>query len=99
MVQLSITIDDNNKVTVNQSATPTKVEKKSTIADKTYFIIMRNFDKSSWPELVTEDFQEALFTKKELEKNGGFCYSYRIFVQKNGSIVPCNGADFDIDSL
>ena len=99
MVQIPITIDNNNKVAVNQSATPTKVEKKSTIADKTYFIIMRNFDESSWPELVTEDFQEALFAKKELEKNGGFCYSYRIFVQKNGSIVPCNGADFDIDSL
>lgn len=99
MVQLSITIDDNNKVTVNQSATPTKVEKKSTIADKTYFIIMRKFDESYWPELVTEDFEKAIFTKKELEKNGGFCYSYRIFVQKNGSIVPCNSADFDIDSL
>ena len=99
MTQLSVTIDNNNKVTVNQSATPTKVEKKSTITDKTYFIIMRNFDESYWPELVTEDFQEVLFTKKELEKNGGFCYSYRIFVQKNGSIVPCNDADFDIDSL
>ena len=49
MVQLSITIDNNNKVTVNQSATPTKVEKKSTITDKTYFIIMRNFDESSFP--------------------------------------------------
>lgn len=99
MVQIPITIDNNNKVAVNQSTTPTKVEKKSTIADKTYFIIMRNFDESSWPELVTEDFQEALFAKKELEKTGGFCYSYRIFVQKNGSIMPCNGANFDIDSL
>lgn len=99
MVQIPITIDNNNKVAVNQSTTPTKVKKKSTIADKTYFIIMRNFDESSWLELVTEDFQEALFAKKELEKTGGFCYSYRIFVQKNGSIIPCNGANFDIDSL
>ena len=100
MLQISITIDDNNKVIVNQSAAPTKVEKsqssKSTIADKVYFVVMCDYDEQSWVELVTEDFSEACFTVQELEKHRNFCESYRIIMQKNGSIIPCNGADFDI---
>lgn len=100
MVQISIIIDDNNKVTVNQSVSSTKVEKsKSTIANKVYFIVMCDYDNESWVELVTEDFNEARFTVQELEKYSSHYDKYRILMQKNGSIMPCNGADFDIDSL
>ena len=46
MVQITIQID-GDKVTVNQSAAPTKVE---TSNSKRYFIVMGHFDMQSWVE-------------------------------------------------
>ena len=54
MAKITITIDGDN-VTINQSATPTKVE--NTI--KRYFIIIGCYDENSWIELVTEDYIKA----------------------------------------
>lgn len=102
MVQISITIDDNNKAVINQSVSPTKVEKpsKPTIADKVYFIVMCNYKEQFWVELVTDNYHKAYCAKTQLEKvEKTLDYTYIILVQKNGSIMPCNGADFDIDSL
>ena len=90
MIQIDIKVD-GDKVTINQSATPTKVEKN-------YFIVMCNYNESSWPELVTENYSEAIKTLHTLEGCFRDNYSYRILVQnKNGKIIPCNGADWDID--
>lgn len=96
MVNIYIQID-SNQVTVNQSETPTKVENKATSANKTYFIVMCHYDESSWVELVTEDYKEAMFVRDQLEKKDTFCREYKILVQKQGSITPCNGADWDVD--
>lgn len=94
MVQITIQID-GDKVTVNQSATPTKVE---TPATKRYFIIMGHYDESSWVELVTEDYIEAANMLKDLRyscKDSN--YSYSLSMQEGREIIPCNGTDWDID--
>ena len=94
MVQITIQIDDD-KVNVNQSATPTKVE---TSATKRYFIVMSHYDDSSWVKLVTEDYTDAINKLKELRyscKSEGYYYS--LFVQEDGEVMPCKYTDWDID--
>ena len=94
MVQITIQID-GDKVTVNQSAAPTKVE---TSASKRYFIVMGHFDEMSWVELVSEDYIEASNMLKHLRYSDiDADYSYSLLMQENGQIIPCNGTDWDID--
>lgn len=93
MVQITIQID-GDKVTVNQSAAPTKVE---TSNSKRYFIVMGHFDMQSWVELVTEDYIEAANKLKDLRYSCDDDYDYSFHVQENGQIIPCNGTDWDID--
>ena len=94
MVQITIQID-GDKVTVNQSAAPTKVE---TSTSKRYFIVMRDFDEMSWVELVTENYIEAANMLRDLRYfyEDDNC-SYSLLMQENGQIIPCNGTDWDID--
>ena len=93
MVQITIQID-GDKVAVNQSAAPTKVE---TSTSKRYFIVMGHFDMQSWVELVTEDYIEAANKLKDLRYSCDDDYDYSLHIQKNGQIIPCNGTDWDID--
>lgn len=93
MVQITIHID-GDKVTVNQSATPTKVE---TSASKRYFIVMGHFGMQSWVELVTENYIEAANKLKDLRYSCDDDYYYSIHIQENGQIMLCNGTDWDID--
>ena len=94
MVQITIQIN-GDKVTVNQSAAPTKVE---TSASKRYFIVMGHYDEDSWVELVTEDYSKAINKILELkhhwESKG---INFKLLMQENGQIIPCNGTDWDID--
>lgn len=94
MVQITIQID-GDKVTINQSATPTKVE---TPRPKRYFIVMGHFDESSWVNLVTENYIEAANTLRDLRYSceDDNC-SYNLLIQECGKIIPCNGSDWDID--
>lgn len=93
MVQITIQID-GDKVTVNQGASPTKVE---TSKPKRYFIVLGHYYEISWVELVTIDYIEAANMLKDLRY---FCeddYYYSLHIQENGQIIPCNGTDWDID--
>ena len=94
MVQITIQID-GDKVTVNQSAAPTKVE---TSASKRYFIVVGHFEEMSWVELVTENYIEAANMLRDLRYSCEVdnC-SYNLLMQENGQIIPCNGSDWDID--
>ena len=94
MVQITIQID-GDKVTINQSAAPTKVE---TSTSKRYFIVMRDFDEMSWVELVTENYIEAANMLRDLRYSCEVdnCF-YSLLMQENGQIIPCNGTDWDID--
>ena len=94
MVQITIQID-GDKVTVNQSAAPTKVE---TSNSKRYFIVMQDFDEMSWVELVTENYIEAANKLKDLRCSCDDDYIYKLYMQdEKGNILPCNGTDWDID--
>ena len=93
MVQITIQIDDN-KVTVNQSAAPTKVE---TSTSKRYFIVMGHYDEDSWVNLVTENYIEAANKLRDLKCSCDDGYSYRLMIQENGKITSCKGTDWDID--
>ena len=93
MAKITITIDGEN-VTVNQSATPTKVEKEN----KKFFIIMREDkdDKTSEVDFITDDRITAV------NKIRGYSYDseyiYRLYVQnENEAILPCSWTDWDID--
>ena len=94
MVQITIQIN-GDKVTVNQSAAPTKVE---TSKSKRYFIVMGHFDELSWVELVTENYIEAANMLRDLRYSceDDNC-SYSLLIQECGKIMPCNGTDWDID--
>ena len=94
MVQITIQID-GDKVAVNQSVAPTKVETPTT---KRYFIVMGHFDEDSWVALVTEDYIEAANMLRDLRYSCEVdnC-SYSLLMQENGQILPCNGTDWDID--
>ena len=95
MAKITITIDGDN-VTVNQSVTPTKVEKNN----KKFFIIMRdyNFDERSWVEFVSDDYISAANKLTCLRSEDNNDYSYRLLMQdENGTISSCKGTDWDID--
>lgn len=94
MVQIIIQID-GDKVAINQSAAPTKVENTT----KRYFIVIGHSDNiNSWIELVTEDYIEAinvvLDQRKYWEEQG---ITFSLLMQENDTIIPCNGTDWDID--
>lgn len=93
MVQITIQID-SDKVTVNQSAAPTKVENTT----KRYFIVIGCNDENSWIELVTEDYIKAVNKISDLkyywESKG---IDFELLIQENDTIIPCNGTDWDID--
>ena len=93
MAKITITIDGDN-VTINQSASPTKVENTT----KRYFIVIGCDDENSWIELVTEDYIEAInvvIDQRKYWKEQGITFS--LLMQENGQIMPCNGSDWDID--
>ena len=94
MTKITITIDGDN-VTINQSATPTKVENTT----KRYFIVIgHSDDTNSWIELITEDYIEAVnvvLYQRSYWKEQGITFS--LLMQENEQIMPCNGTDFDID--
>lgn len=94
MVKITITIDGDN-ITVNQSGDPTKVETSIT---KRYFIVMGHCNESSFAELVTENYIEAVNKLKTLRYS---CtddnYSYSLHMQENGQVTPCNSTNFDIN--
>lgn len=94
MVQITIQID-GDKVTVNQSAAPTKVEK-----NKKFFIIMGFFEEQSWIEFVSDDYITAANKLRCLRYNScndNSC-SYSLLIQyEDERILPCNGTDWDID--
>ena len=94
MTKITIVIDGDN-VTVNQSADPTKVKNTT----KRYFIIIGHSDDiNSWIELVTEDYIKAvnkiLDLKYYWEPKG---INFKLLMQENDAIIPCNGTDWDID--
>lgn len=93
MVQITIQIN-GDKVAINQSAAPTKVEPIT----KRYFIVMAHYNEASGVELVTENYTEAInrliFLRQSCTDNN---YSYNIQMQEDGKIIPCNGTDWDID--
>ena len=95
MAKITITIDGDN-ITVNQSVTPTKVEKEN----KKFFIIMYNcnFDEQSWVSFVNDNYITAINKLKCLKSSDNNDYSYRLLIQcENETIIPCNGTDWDID--
>ena len=94
MTKITIMINGDH-VTINQSATPTKVETSTT---KRYFIVIGHYGDSSWVELVTEDYIEAANMLKDLRyscKDSN--YSYSLSMQEDRRVIPCNGTDWDID--
>lgn len=93
MAKITITIDGDD-VTINQSATPTKVEKEN----KNFFIIIRKdkYDEASWVEFVTDDYITA--TNKFRCVSYDDEYIYKLYMQdENENIIPCNGTAWDID--
>ena len=93
MVKITITIDGDN-VTVNQSATPTKVEQKN----KKFFIIIRKdkYDEASWVEFVTDDYITAANKFRCVSCDDE--YIYKLLMQdENGNVLPCNDTAWDID--
>ena len=95
MAKITITIDGDN-VTVNQSAVPTKVERKN----KKFFIIVSysNFDERSWVEFVSDNYISATNKLKDLRSTDNNSYSFRLLIQdENETIISCNGTAWDID--
>lgn len=93
MVKITITIDGDN-VTVNQSATPTKVEQKN----KKFFIIMREnkYEENSWVEFVNDDYITVANKFRCVSCDDE--YIYKLYMQdENGTVMPCNDTDYDID--
>ena len=95
MAKITITIDGDN-VTVNQSATPTKVEQEN----KKFFIIMREekYDRDCWIEFVTDDYIKAANKIRCLNCDNNNDYIYNLYIQNEDStIIHSNGTDWDID--
>ena len=91
MIQITIKID-GDKVAINQSAAPSKVEPIT----KRYFIVVAHYDEASWVELVTENYIEAV-NNIEFLRCTNDDHSYNLLMQEDGKIIPCNGTDWDID--
>ena len=90
MAKITITIDGDN-VTVNQSSTPTKVEKKN----KKFFIIIRKakYDETSWIEFVTDDYITAANKFRNVSCNRE--YIYKLYMQtESGTILYYNGTNW-----
>lgn len=81
MVQITIQID-GDKVAINQSAAPTKVENTT----KKYFVVMGTYDTHSYIELVTEDYSEAINKLKELKSSNNNSCFYTLHIQKDGEV-------------
>lgn len=95
MQKITITIDGDN-VTVNQSATPTKVEKDN----KKFFIIVsyNNFDESSCIEFISDNYITAINKLRCLRSSNNEDYDYELLMQdENETIKSCNSTDWDID--
>lgn len=95
MTKITITIDGDN-ITVNQSATPTKVEQEN----KKFFIIMCdcNYEEHSCVEFVSDNYITAVNKLRCLRSSDNNDYSYRLLMQdENESIIPCNNTAWDID--
>lgn len=91
MAKITITIDDDN-VTVNQSAAPTKMERKN----KKFFIVVSysNFDERSWVEFVSDDYISASDKLKCLKSNNNNDYYYKLLMQDEAGIIKLfNGID------
>ena len=95
MAKITIVIDGDN-VTINQSDAPTKVEISTTT--KRYFIVIGHYGDSSWVELVTEDYIDAVNRLKDLRHS---CkdnhYSYTLSMQEDRKVISCNDTAWDID--
>ena len=95
MAKIIITIDGDN-ITINQSASPTKVQKEN----KKFFIIIRdcNFDESSWVEFVSNNYITAVNKLRCLRSSDNEDYYYKLLMQdENETIIPCNDTAWDID--
>ena len=75
MAKITIVIDGDN-VTVNQSASPTKMEQKN----KKFFIIMREekYDRTSWVKFVSDDYSKILTKLYNCKDNK---YNYKVLLQ------------------
>ena len=75
MAKITIKIDGDN-VTINQSATPTKVKQKN----KKFYIIMREekYDRASWVEYVSDDYSKILTKLYNCNNNE---YNYKVLLQ------------------
>ena len=75
MAKITITIDGDN-VTVNQSATPTKVEQDN----KKFFIITRDekYGENSWVEFVSDNYSKILTKLYNCKDNK---YNYKVLLQ------------------
>ena len=94
MAKIIITIDGDN-VTINQSATPTKVETSTT---KRCFIIMGHCNESSWIEFVSDNYIEAANKLKVLKSYDDNDHNYILLIQNElGRIQSCKGLDWDIN--
>ena len=92
MVKITITIDGDN-VTVNQSATPTKVEQDN----KKFFILIREekYNNISWVEFVSDDYSKILTKLYNCKDNK---YNYKVLLQdEKGNIKPLMTLFGDID--
>lgn len=87
MVQITIQID-GDKVTVNQSADPTKVEQNN----KKFFIIIGNKDEKSWIEFVSDDCIKAIskLTNLKMYRESSEPY-YTLFIQDENENIECLG--------
>ena len=92
MAKITIMINGDN-VTINQSASSTKVEQKN----KKFFIIMREekYDGTSWVEFVSDDYSKILTKLYNCKDNE---YNYKVLLQdERGNIKPLMTLFGDID--
>lgn len=84
MAKITITIDGDN-VTINQSAAPTKMERKN----KKFFIVVSysNFDERSLVEFVSDDYISANDKLKCLKSNNNNDYYYKLLMQDEAGII------------
>ena len=95
MVQITIQIDSDN-VAINQSAAPTKVEQDN----KKFFIIMREseYHETYGIEFVNDDYIKVANHLRCCNKWNNEDFIYKLYIQnENGTIMPCNGTEWDID--